>query len=107
MISDPIWEAADTSGPKLLVRRFEAAWRADPFRRPDVADFLPGHRPIDPASLLALLRADLVLAPRGGRTGLCRELWRSLPRPARGGARCPALRGVLPVRGAREDARDR
>ncbi len=61
MISNPIWEAADASGPKLIVRRFEAAWRADPCRRPDVAEYLPGNRPIDPAALLALLRADLIL----------------------------------------------
>ena len=41
MISDPIWEAADASGPKLIVRRFEAAWRADPFRRPTSRSFCP------------------------------------------------------------------
>ena len=66
MISDPIWEEADASGPKLLVRRFEAAWRADRDGRPDPADFLPSGRAIDPASLLALLRSDLILHHEAG-----------------------------------------
>src|SRR5271166_345040 len=66
MISDPIWEAADASGPKLLVRRFEAAWRADSGRHPDPVDFLPGDRATDPAALLALLRADLIMRHEAG-----------------------------------------
>jgi serine/threonine protein kinase/Tfp pilus assembly protein PilF len=66
MISNPIWEEADAPGTKLVVRRFEATWRADPRRRPDPADFLPGDGTVDPASLLALLRADMVLHHEAG-----------------------------------------
>ncbi|MBV8487293.1 MAG: protein kinase, partial [Planctomycetaceae bacterium] len=48
------------------MRRFETAWRADPDGHPDPADFLPSDRAIDPASLLALLRADLILHHEAG-----------------------------------------
>jgi hypothetical protein len=65
MSTDHIWDDADSPGPALLARRFEAAWR-DTGHRPDPADFLPGGLEADPAALLAVLRADLALRRQAG-----------------------------------------
>jgi hypothetical protein len=65
MPTDRIWDDADSPGPALLARRFEAAWRAEG-RRPDPADFLPGGLEAAPAALLAVLRADLALRREAG-----------------------------------------
>ncbi|HWE38281.1 MAG TPA: protein kinase [Isosphaeraceae bacterium] len=65
MIADRVWDDADSLGPALLARRFEAAWRADG-RRPDPADYLPAEPDADPAALLAVLRADLALRWEAG-----------------------------------------
>jgi serine/threonine protein kinase/transposase len=65
MIADRVWDDADSLGPALLARRFESDWRAEG-RRPDPADYLPAEPDADPASLLAVLRADLALRWEGG-----------------------------------------
>ena len=60
------WEEASAPAAVRLARRFEAAWRDAPGRRPDPDDFLPDEGPDRPGARLALLRADLALRREAG-----------------------------------------
>ncbi|HWE35477.1 MAG TPA: protein kinase [Isosphaeraceae bacterium] len=60
------WDEASSPGSAALARRFEAAWRDRPGRRPDPEDFLPDDPDRRPAALLALLRAEMGLRREAG-----------------------------------------
>ncbi len=60
------WEEASAPAAVRLARRFEAAWRNDPGRRPDPDGFLPDDGLECPGARLALLRVDLALRREAG-----------------------------------------
>src|SRR4051812_32260921 len=55
------WDDASSPAAARLSGRFEAAWRASVYPRPDPADFLPDDPEERPGALLALLRTDMTL----------------------------------------------
>lgn len=81
MISDRLWDEAESRGPSLIARRYEAAWRTGNGigSRPRLNDFLPPEPAAETAALLALLRADLSLRREEGERVRIEEYLEQFP----------------------------